>query len=201
MPRTRISDVWRPWRSRASGVTSGAGTGRGTKPMKMSDTREIKADRATVWAALLSPEVLKECVPGAQEVTGTPEDGFEATVTQKVGPMKATCKGGVTVSNMVERESLTLTGDGKGGAAGYAKGSADVRLEEIEDGTRLSYDVEAKVGGKLAQLGSRIVDGFAKKMADQFFARLEEVIEGPKEDDDTEQAEKKGWLKRLVKKD
>ena len=166
--------------------------------MKMSDTRDIKADRATVWAALLSPEVLKECVPGAQEVTGTPQEGFEATVTQKVGPVKATFKGGVTVSNMVELESLTLTGEGKGGAAGYAKGSADVRLEEIEDGTRLSYDVEANVGGKLAQLGSRIVDGCAKRMADQFFTRLEEVIEGPSEDDPEPEAEKKGWLKRLI---
>ncbi|MBE0454300.1 CoxG family protein [Roseovarius autotrophicus] len=174
--------------------------------MKMSDSREIKADRATVWAALLSPEVLKECVPGAQEVTGTPEDGFEATVVQKVGPVKATFKGAVTISNMVEHESLTLSGEGKGGAAGFAKGGADVRLEEIEGGTRLHYDVEASVGGKLAQLGSRIVDGFAKKMADQFFARLEEVIEGPQAPEDTPEGEeegvaegkKKGWFKKLI---
>lgn len=168
--------------------------------MQMSDTREIAADRATVWAALLSPEVLKECVPGASEVTGTPEDGFEAVVTQKVGPVKATFKGAVSVSNMVELQSLTLTGEGKGGAAGFAKGGADVRLEDIEGGTRLSYDVEAKVGGKLAQLGSRIVDGFAKKMADQFFANLEAVIEGPQEGDDAPEAEKTGWLKRMISK-
>ena len=167
--------------------------------MKMNDERIIEADRATVWAALLNPEVLKECVSGAQEVSGNPDDGFEATVTQKVGPVKATFKGAVTVSDMVEHESLTLTGEGKGGAAGFAKGAADVRLEEVPEGTKLIYDVEAKVGGKLAQLGSRIVDGFAKKMADKFFTRLEEVIEGPKEDDDTEEAEKKGWLKRLIK--
>lgn len=166
--------------------------------MKMNDERIIEADRATVWAALLNPDVLKECVPGAQEVTGNPEDGFEATVTQKVGPVKATFKGAVTVSNMVDHESLTLTGEGKGGAAGFAKGGADVRLEEVPEGTKLIYDVEAKVGGKLAQLGSRIVDGFAKKMADKFFTRLEEVIEGPKEGDDSEEAEKKGWLKRLI---
>ncbi|WP_297770307.1 carbon monoxide dehydrogenase subunit G [uncultured Roseovarius sp.] len=166
--------------------------------MQMSDARDIKADRATVWAALLSPEVLKECVPGAQEVTGTPEDGFEATVTQKVGPVKATFKGTVTVSNIEEMQSLTLTGEGKGGAAGYAKGGADVRLEDSETGTRLIYDVEAKVGGKLAQLGSRIVDGFAKRMADQFFTRLEDVLEGPNEDDPEPEAEKKGWLKRLI---
>ena len=168
--------------------------------MKMSDERIIEADRATVWAALLNPDVLKECVAGAQEVTGNAQDGFEATVTQKVGPVKATFKGAVTVSNMVEHESLTLTGEGKGGAAGFAKGGADVKLEEVPEGTKLIYDVEAKVGGKLAQLGSRIVDGFAKKMADKFFTRLEEVIEGPKEDDDEEEAEKKGWLKRLIKK-
>ncbi|HKL54914.1 MAG: CoxG family protein [Roseovarius sp.] len=167
--------------------------------MKMSDERIIEADRATVWAALLNPDVLKECVPGAQEVTGNPEDGFEATVTQKVGPVKATFKGQVTVSEMIEPDSLTLTGEGKGGAAGFAKGAADVRLEEVPEGTRLSYDVEAKVGGKLAQLGSRIVDGFAKKMADNFFTRLEEVIEGPKDEDNEEEAEKKGWLKRLIK--
>ncbi|PVA09751.1 carbon monoxide dehydrogenase [Pelagivirga sediminicola] len=166
--------------------------------MQMSDTRQISADKATVWAALLSPEVLKECVPGATEVTGNPEDGFEAVVTQKVGPVKATFRGTVTISNMVEHTSLTLTGEGKGGAAGFAKGAADVTLEEADGVTTLSYDVEAKVGGKLAQLGSRIVDGFAKKMADQFFTRLEEVIEGPKEEDDAPEAEKKGWLKKLI---
>ncbi len=166
--------------------------------MKMTGERDIKADRVTVWAALLSPEMLKECVPGAQEVTGTPEDGFEAVVVQKVGPVKATFKGMVTLSDMVEGESLTLTGEGKGGAAGFAKGGADVRLEDSETGTRLIYDVEAKVGGKLAQLGSRIVDGFAKKMADQFFARFEEVLEGPSEEDEAPEAEKKGWLKRLI---
>ncbi|WP_428513404.1 CoxG family protein [Roseovarius sp.] len=168
--------------------------------MQMSGQREIAADRETVWAALMEPEVLKECVPGAQEVTGNPQDGYEATVTQKVGPVKATFKGMVTFGDMNQPESLRLEGEGKGGAAGFAKGAADVRLEEVEGGTRLSYDVEAKVGGKLAQLGSRIVDGFAKKMADQFFSNLEEVIEGPKEDEPEEQAEKKGWLKRMISK-
>lgn len=166
--------------------------------MEMSGEREIRADRATVWAALLSPEVLKECVPGAQEVTGTPEDGFEAVVVQKVGPVKATFTGVVILSDMVEHQSLTLSGEGKGGAAGFARGGARVRLEDGEGGTRLIYDVEAKVGGKLAQMGSRIVDGFAKKMADQFFARLEEVIEGPQEDDAEPEAKRKGWLKRLI---
>lgn len=174
--------------------------------MEMHDQRDIQADRETVWAALLSPEALRDCVPGAQEVSGTPEDGFDATVVQKVGPVKATFKGQVTFSDMVEPEKLTLTGEGKGGAAGFAKGGATVRLEEIEGGTRLHYEVEAKVGGKLAQMGSRIIDGFAKKMADQFFTRFQELLEGPEDGDATDEAdttsdadvEKKGWLKRLT---
>ena len=172
--------------------------------MKMSDSREISADRATVWAALLDAEVLRACVPGAQEVTGTPEEGFAATVVQKVGPVKATFKGHVTLTNMIEPESLTLSGEGKGGAAGFAKGGANVRLEEIEGGTRLHYEVEASVGGKLAQLGSRIVDGFAKKMADQFFARLEAAVVQPEEAPDENTAEtddeapKKGWFRRML---
>lgn len=175
--------------------------------MEMQDERLINADRSAVWAALLDPEALKQCVPGASEVTGTPEDGFEATVTQKVGPVKATFKGQVSLLDMTEPERLTLSGEGKGGAAGFAKGTAHVTLEEAEGGgTRLIYEVDAKVGGKLAQLGSRIVDGFAKKMADQFFGNLEAMFAEPEEEDGGEEgaseaAEKKGWLKRVMRKD
>lgn len=169
--------------------------------MQMSDQKEIAADPATVYAALLTPEVLQACVPGAQDVKGTPEEGFEAAVTQKVGPVKATFKGQVTLSDMVENEKLTISGEGKGGAAGFAKGGATVTLAPSETGTLLSYDVDAKVGGKLAQLGSRIIDGFAKKMADQFFANLqahlapEETGEGG---DAPDEGEKKGWLSRVT---
>ncbi len=171
--------------------------------MKLSDSRTIEADVATVWAALLDAAVLKECVPGCQEMNGSPQEGFEATVVQKVGPVKATFKGAVTLSDLVEHESLTIAGEGKGGAAGFAKGGADVRLEADGDQTVLHYDVEAKVGGKLAQLGSRIIDGFAKKMADQFFTNFQEAVEGPSEaedaaEDDAEGGKKKGWFKRLV---
>ncbi|MEX0310901.1 MAG: CoxG family protein [Tateyamaria sp.] len=171
--------------------------------MQMSDTRQIAASPADVYAALLNPDVLKSCVPGATEVTGNPEDGFEASVTQKVGPVKATFKGQVTLSDMVENEKLTITGEGKGGAAGFAKGGAEVRMAAVDGGTELSYDVEAKVGGKLAQLGSRIIDGFAKKMADQFFTNLQETLEGPAEAKSDELAEgeaKKGWLGRITGK-
>ena len=171
--------------------------------MKMSDSREIKAAPEVVWAAILDPEVLKACVPGCTEMTGSPEDGFEATVVQKVGPVKATFKGQVTLSDMVEHERLTLTGEGKGGAAGFAKGAADVTLEEIEGGTRLTYDVEAKVGGKLAQLGSRIIDGFAKKMADQFFSNFQDALGTPSQEvaatAEAAPEQKKGWFRKLVK--
>ncbi len=165
--------------------------------MNMEGSRQIAAPPSEVFAALLDADVLKATVPGCQELTGTPEDGFAATVVQKVGPVKATFKGNVTVSDVVEGESLKLSGEGKGGAAGFAKGAADVRIEPDGDGTLLSYTVEAKVGGKLAQLGSRIIDGFAKKMADQFFDRFAGVVGGPTEECASEEP-KKGWLRRIA---
>ena len=168
--------------------------------MQMSDTRQIAVPPAEVYAALLDPAVLQRCVPGAQEVTGSPEEGYEATVVQKVGPVKATFKGEVTISDMVQDTSLKIDGSGKGGAAGFAKGGAVVNLVEKDGGTELSYDVEAKVGGKLAQLGSRIIDGFSKKMADQFFSNLQEVLEGTDaaegEGDTDKPTAKKGWFGR-----
>ena len=124
--------------------------------MKMTDQRQIQADPATVYAALLDPAVLKECVPGAQEVEGNPTDGYTAKVVQKVGPVKATFTGQVTMSDLVENEKLTIQGEGKGGAAGFAKGGADVTLSATEDGgTLLTYDVEANVGGNRIHSGSR----------------------------------------------
>ncbi|MGM0586575.1 MAG: CoxG family protein, partial [Pseudomonadota bacterium] len=131
--------------------------------MELKGSREISAPRHEVWIALNDPEVLCACIPGCQELTGSPQEGFAATVKQKVGPVSATFKGQVTLEDVVEGESYRIVGEGKGGAAGFAKGGAKVTLEEISEGvTRLEYDVEAKVGGKLAQLGSRVIDGFAK---------------------------------------
>lgn len=148
--------------------------------MEMHATRTIAAERETVWAALNDPEVLKACIPGCEELTGSPEDGFEAVVKQKVGPVKATFKGAVALSDVVPGVSYTISGEGKGGVAGFAKGSAQVALADAEGGgTELTYDVDAKVGGKLAQLGSRLVDSFATKMADQFFERFQTRLEGP----------------------
>ncbi|MCK0120720.1 carbon monoxide dehydrogenase subunit G [Loktanella sp. F6476L] len=168
--------------------------------MKLTDSRTIQADVTTIWAGLLNPDVLKECVPGCTEMSGSPEEGFEATVVQKVGPVKATFKGAVQLSDMVENESLVMTGEGKGGPAGFAKGGANVRLEADGDATILHYDVEANVGGKLAQLGSRIIDGFAKKMADQFFANFQDAVEPPDPDaaDAEDDTKKKGWFRRMT---
>jgi hypothetical protein len=146
--------------------------------MELSGTRTIAADPETVWAHLNDAETLKACIPGCQELTGSPEEGFAAVVTQKVGPVKATFKGEVQLENIVPGKSYTITGEGKGGVAGFAKGGADVVLTPVEGGTELAYDVQAKVGGKLAQLGSRIIGGFARKMADEFFERFQNVVEG-----------------------
>jgi len=169
--------------------------------MNLTGSRTINANIETVWAGLLDAEVLKACVPGCTEMSGSPDDGFEATVVQKVGPVKATFKGAVQLSDLIPHKSLTIAGEGKGGPAGFAKGGADVTLEETANGTVLNYNVEAKVGGKLAQLGSRIIDGFAKKMADQFFANFQDAVEPPDEHDatDTEDTtQKKGWFRKLT---
>ena len=145
--------------------------------MKLSEERVIAAPPGVVWDGILDADVLKECIPGCQELTGNPDDGFEAVVVQKVGPVKATFKGAVTLSDIDPGVSCRLSGEGKGGAAGFAKGGAFVQLQPEGDGTRLTYDVDASIGGKLAQLGSRIIDSFSKKLADQFFTRFQEVVE------------------------
>ena len=147
--------------------------------MQMSGERVIAADRATVWRALNDPEVLKACIPGCQEMNKTSDTSFEAKVTQKVGPVRATFTGEVHLTDIHEGESYRIDGKGKGGAAGGASGGAAVRLDEVAEGTKLSYDVDAKVTGKLAQLGSRLIDGFAKKTADEFFDRFKSEVEGP----------------------
>ena len=158
--------------------------------MELKESKLINTDKATVWNALMSPDVLLKCIPGCKEMTGDPENGFEATVVQKVGPVKATFKGQVTLSDLILENSLKLKGEGKGGAAGFAKGEARVNMSEENGLTTLSYTVNAKVGGKLAQLGSRIIDGFAKKMADQFFENFKATVEG----DPIPQKEKKSWF-------
>lgn len=177
--------------------------------MQLSDQREIRAAPTTVWAAILDPAMLQAAIPGCETVTGSPAEGFEAVVVQKVGPVKARFTGVVTISDVVEGQSLTISGEGKGGPAGFAKGGARVTLSPCDAGTLLSYEVEASVGGKLAQLGSRIIDGFAKKMADEFFERFQQAVEGPAEEEPpthetsadapgSGEPEKKGWFRKLI---
>ncbi|MGY6534405.1 MAG: CoxG family protein [Pararhodobacter sp.] len=184
--------------------------------MEMKDTRRIEAEPDMVWQALLDPAVLQASVPGCESLTGSADEGFEAVVVQKVGPVKARFTGAVTLTERVEGESLYLSGEGKGGAAGFARGGARVRLEADGAATLLHYEVEAKVGGKLAQLGSRIIDGFARKMADEFFSRFQQAVEGPGDAPaDAEAAEghagegaeggdadkaggKKGWFRNMI---
>lgn len=172
--------------------------------MQLEDSRLIAAEPAVVWAAILDAETLKACIPGCESMAGSVAEGFEAVVVQKVGPVSARFTGKVTISDIVEGRSLRIDGEGKGGVAGFAKGGAAVALEPVPEGTRLSYTVEAKVGGKLAQIGSRIIDGFAVKLADEFFARLQAAVEPPAEDPESEETvadsgeKKKGWFRRLI---
>ncbi len=140
--------------------------------MDMSGEYRIPAPRERVWAALNDPEILRQAIPGCESVTKTSDTDMEAAVTAAVGPVKARFKGKVTLSDINPPESYTITGEGTGGAAGFAKGSAQVSLREDGADTVMTYVVKANVGGKLAQIGSRLIDGTAKKMADEFFTRF-----------------------------
>lgn len=145
--------------------------------MQLEGTQTLAADRQQVWKMLNDSDVLKACIPGCEELSGSIEEGFEAVVVQKIGPVKARFRGEVTISDIVEAESYRITGSGKGGAAGFASGGAVVTLADTADGTELSYDVTAQVGGKIAQLGSRLINSFTRKLADQFFERFRQEVE------------------------
>ncbi|MBU4531426.1 MAG: carbon monoxide dehydrogenase subunit G [Hoeflea sp.] len=144
--------------------------------MEMNGEERIAAPRQLVWDALNDPEILRACIPGCQELEKISDTELAAVVKVKIGPVSATFKGEVTLENINAPESYTIAGEGKGGIAGFAKGGADVKL--VEDGaeTMLSYVVNAQVGGKLAQLGSRLIDSSSKKLAGQFFTKFNEVV-------------------------
>lgn len=144
--------------------------------MSMQGEVILPADGATVWSALNDPEVLKACIPGCQELEKLSDTEFQATAKIAVGPVKATFKGGVKLTDLNPPSSYTISGEGQGGVAGWARGGAKVRLEDVEGGTRLVYDVEALVGGKIAQLGGRLINGVAKKYADEFFANFAKIL-------------------------
>ncbi len=149
--------------------------------MQMTGEYRIEAPRETVWAALVDPDVLKRCIPGCEELEQTSESEFTAKVKAKVGPVSAKFAGAVSLSDLNPPESYRISGEGKGGAAGFAKGGAMVTLAEDGGATMLAYEIDAQVGGKLAQIGQRLIAGTAKKMADDFFGRLVEAIGAPAE--------------------
>ncbi len=146
--------------------------------MDMTGEYRVPAPRETVWQALNDVEVLRQSIPGCDEIEKTSDTSFTAKVTAKVGPVKAKFSGAVTLSDIDPPNGYTISGEGTGGAAGFAKGGAQVTLEEDGDGTLLKYTVNATVGGKLAQIGSRLIDSTSKKMANEFFGKFVEVVGG-----------------------
>jgi len=146
--------------------------------MELNGQQRIAASREKVWDALNDARVLKACIPGCESLTQDGDSAFDAIVRAKVGPVRATFTGRVELSDIRPPESYRISGQGKGGAAGVAKGSADVSLVEDGDGTLLNYVVQADVGGKLAQIGSRLVQSTANKYAADFFTRFGDIVTG-----------------------
>lgn len=145
--------------------------------MNLSGEHYIPASRQSVWDALNDPEVLKACLPGCEALEKISDTDMTATITIKIGPVKATFNGAVTLSDLDPPNGYTLNGEGQGGTAGFASGIAKVNLVDGEHGgTQLTYSVEAKVGGKLAQIGSRLIDSVAKKLAGKFFETFVEIV-------------------------
>ena len=146
--------------------------------MDLTGEYRIPASREKVWAALNDDEILKQCIDGCQELKKESDTEFSARVTAKVGPVKAKFSGKVTLSELDPPNGYTISGEGQGGVAGFAKGSATVKL--IEDGadTILNYSAKAEVGGKLASVGSRLIEGVAKKTADDFFGKFSGIVGG-----------------------
>lgn len=149
--------------------------------MEMSGEYRIEASREKVWDGLNDPDILKQAIPGCDEIERLSDTEMTAKVTVKVGPVKASFTGQVTLSDLDPPNSYRISGEGKGGAVGFAKGGANVRLESDGDATILFYEVDATVGGKLAQLGARLIDGTAKKMAGEFFSNFAEAVAGSAE--------------------
>lgn len=145
--------------------------------MEFTDTRLIAAPRAVVWEALNDPDVLRDCIPGCKALEMQGETEMSATVTTKIGPISATFRGNVTLSDLKPLETYVITGEGKGGIAGFASGRARVTLAGEGERTELSYVAEVSVGGKLAQLGGRLIQSTARKLSGQFFERFAQVAE------------------------
>ena len=156
--------------------------------MELKGEYRISASRERVWEALNDPEILKKSIPGCSALEVVGDNSFAATVTAKVGPVKANFQGQVTLSDIDPPNGYTIQGEGKGGPAGFAKGGAKVTLEPDGEGSLLRYEVEANVGGKLAQIGSRLIDGTAKKLSGEFFDTFAKLAEEEEKGDETSTA-------------
>ena len=146
--------------------------------MTMTGEVQLAAPRQTVWEKLNDPEVLKATIPGCESLEKTSDTSFAAVAVTKIGPVKAKWKGKVKLTDLDPPNGYKIVGEGEGGVAGFAKGSADVRLSDKDGGTLLTYSVDAQIGGKLAQLGQRLINGAAKKMADEFFQKFAAAVAG-----------------------
>ncbi len=146
--------------------------------MEMNGSRTVPADIETTWRALNDPEVLKACIAGCESVERVSDHEYRMTMTARVGPVSARFTGRIIMTDVVAPTSYTLSFEGQGGAAGFAKGEARVALADNNPGTRIDYQVKAQVGGKLAQIGSRLIDGAAAKVADDFFGRFADRLGG-----------------------
>ena len=146
--------------------------------MDFAGQYHIPASPETVWSAVSDPDVLKACIPGCREMARTDQTHFQAAVQVKIGPVQATFKGKVALEDMEPPRRCTIVGEGQGGVDGFARGSAEVQLAAEDGGTLLSYTAKAVVGGKLAQIGQRLLDGAAKQLADEFFAKFAETVGG-----------------------
>ena len=144
--------------------------------MTMSGEQQLAAPREAVWAKLNDPEVLKACIPGCESLELLSPTEFQAVATNKIGPVKARFKGKVRLTDLDPPNGYKISGEGDGGIAGFAKGGATVSLTEKDGGTLLTYNVEAHIGGKLAQLGQRLINGAAKKLADEFFNKFAAAV-------------------------
>ena len=145
--------------------------------MDMNGSERIEAPVETVWQALNDPEILRQAIPGCESLDKTSDTAMTAKVVLKIGPIKAKFEGAVELQNLNPPHSYTIAGEGKGGLAGFAKGGADVSLEaDGPDATILTYTVKAEVGGKIAQLGSRLIDSTSKKLAGEFFSKFGELV-------------------------
>ena len=143
--------------------------------MKLSGFYKLKVKKEIVWKALNDPKILKQCIPGCETFEKENENIFNASATNQIGPMNATFSGTVKLSNIKKNESYTLSGEGVS-SVGFVNGSAGVKLAEENGITTLNYEVNINVGGKIAQLGSRLIDGVAKKMSNYFFGRFADVV-------------------------